>query len=168
MRKTARLSRPNGIAGQAQGIQNTGTMLKKINHVNIVVSNLEEAKTFFIQLGFIPGNESELSGKWISDIVDLPDVKAHYVTLSLPDTETNIELIEYKSPESSYDPDMYKANQIGFRHIAFEVENIEEVVSRLKDKGIQFISSIQTYPETGKKLVYFRGPDNILLELAQY
>jgi glyoxylase I family protein len=63
---------------------------------------------------------------------------------------------------------MGKANQIGFRHIAFEVENIDEIVQDMKDKGIKFISSIHTYPKTGKRLVYFWGPDGILLELAQY
>ena len=143
-------------------------MLKKINHVNIVVSNLEETKAFFIQLGFEVGDESELSGEWISSIVDLPDVKARYVTLSLPNTETNLELIEYTSPQSQKDPNMDRANQIGFRHIAFEVDNIEDEVRRLKDIGIKFLSSIHTYPRTGKRLVYLWGPDRILLELAQY
>ena len=143
-------------------------MLKKINHVNIVVSNLDEAKAFFIQLGFEVGDESELSGEWISSIVGLPDVKARYVTLSLPGTETNLELIEYVSPPSEKDPNMDRANQIGFRHIAFEVDNIEDEVCRLKEKGIKFLSEIHTYPKTGKRLVYLWGPDSILLELAQY
>ncbi len=143
-------------------------MLKNINHVNIVVSNLEETKAFFIQLGFEVGDESDLTGEWISSIVGLPDVNARYVTLSLPGTETNLELIEYTSPPSKKDPNMGKANQIGFRHIAFEVDNIEDEVSRLRDKGIKFLSAIQTYPKTGKRLVYLWGPDRILLELAQY
>ncbi len=65
-------------------------MLKRINHVNIVVNNLEETKAFFIQLGFEIGDESELSGEWISSIVGLPDVNASYVALSLPGTETNL------------------------------------------------------------------------------
>ncbi len=143
-------------------------VLKNINHVNIVVSNLEETKVFFIQLGFEVGDESGLSGEWISSIVGLPDVKARYVTLALPGTETHLELIEYSSPQSKKDPGMEKANQIGFRHIAFEVENIENEVCRLKDKGIKFLSEIQTYPKTGKRLVYLWGPDRILLELAQY
>ncbi len=143
-------------------------MLKNINHVNIVVSNLEESKAFFVQLGFEVGDESGLTGEWISSIVGLPDVNASYVTLSLPGTETNLELIEYTSPLSGKDPDMYKANQIGFRHIAFEVDNIDDEVHSLKEKGIKFLSEIHTYPKTGKRLVYLWGPDRILLELAQY
>ncbi len=142
--------------------------MKKINHVNIVVSNLDETKAFFIKFGFEVGDESELSGEWISSIVGLPDVKARYVTLSLPGTETNLELIEYASPPSEKDPNMNRANQIGFRHIAFEVDNIDDVVHSMKDKGIKFLSEINTYPKTGKRLVYLWGPDSILLELAQY
>ncbi len=143
-------------------------MLKKINHINVVVRDLDEAKSFFIQLGFTVRDESELSGEWISSIVALPNVRARYVTLKLPGTDTNLELIEYASPPSERDPNMGKANQLGFRHIAFEVENIDETVNDLKDKGIKFISSIHAYPKTGKRLVYFWGPDRILLELAQY
>jgi len=143
-------------------------MLKRINHVNVVVSNLDKAKGFFIQLGFTIGDESELSGEWISSIVGLRNVRARYSTLSLPGTETNLELIEYATPPSERDPNMDKANQIGFRHIAFEVENIDKIAQEFKDKGIKFISPIHTYPRTGKRLVYFWGPDGILLELAQY
>ena len=143
-------------------------MLKKINHINVVVSDLDEAKAFFVQLGFEVRDESDLSGEWISSIVDLPNVSARYVTLKLPCTETNLELIEYINPPSERDTNMSMANQMGFRHIAFEVENIDETVQNMRDIGIKFISSIHAYPKTGKRLVYFWGPDGILLELAQY
>ena len=63
---------------------------------------------------------------------------------------------------------MGKANQIGVRHIAFAVDDIEVEVERIKARGVRFISGIQTWEQTGKKLVYFYGPDGILLELAQY
>ena len=59
-------------------------------------------------------------------------------------------------------------NRIGLRHIAFEVENIDEVTEKLKSKGVEFLSPVQTHPQSGKRLVYFLGPDGILLELAQY
>ncbi|GJQ60927.1 MAG: VOC family protein [Candidatus Scalindua sp. AMX11] len=143
-------------------------MLHTIDHVNVVVSDLDEAKAFFRQLGFSIGNEGRLEGEWISAIVGLPDVKARYVTLSLGDVGTNLELIQYYSPASGQDPWMSKANQLGYRHIAFEVEDLERTVQDLKEKGVTFLSPIQTYPETGKRLVYFYGPDMILLELAQY
>jgi len=143
-------------------------MLKAIDHLNIVVSDFEKAKDFFITLGFSVEHEGELEGQWVSDIVGLKRVRAYYAKLSLSDCSTKLELIKYFSPLSKQDPLMSKANQLGFRHIAFEVEDIDLVVSELNQKGIEFMSPVQTYEPTNKKLVYFYGPDRILLELAQY
>jgi catechol 2,3-dioxygenase-like lactoylglutathione lyase family enzyme len=60
------------------------------------------------------------------------------------------------------------ANQIGLRHIAFAVDDIKEEVSRIRKKGVRFQSEVKTWERSGKQLVYFFGPDGILLEMAQY
>jgi catechol 2,3-dioxygenase-like lactoylglutathione lyase family enzyme len=143
-------------------------MLKRLDHVNIVVSDISKAKDFFLNLGFAEGDSSELSGEWISEIVGLDQVDASYVSLHLPGSETSLELIEYRQPSSNRDPDMSKANQLGFRHIAFAVSDIEATVEKLRQMEVELLSDIQTYEKTGKRLVYFYGPDGILLELAQY
>lgn len=143
-------------------------MLKRLDHINIVVSDISKAKEFFLNLGFTEGDSSELSGEWISAIVGLDEVDASYVSLHLPGSETAIELIEYRQPSSNRDPDMSKANQLGFRHIAFAVSDIEATVKKLRQMKVKLLSDIQTYEKTGKRLVYFYGPDGILLELAQY
>ena len=143
-------------------------MIQELDHINIVVSNLEEARAFFLNFGFIEHDAAELTGDWISSIVGLEGVRARYVALHLPGSTTNLELIEYQSPPSSRDPATGRANQIGFRHLAFAVDNIEEEVARLRQAGIAFLSEVQTFARTGKKLVYLYGPDAILLELAEY
>lgn len=143
-------------------------MLKKIDHINVVVNNLKESVDFFCRLGFTVLHEGDLEGEWISSIVNLDDVKASYVQLSIPNTETNLELIKFHRPPT---PDVQckrLPNQIGIRHIAFEVEDIEKIVASMADDGAKFFGDIQTYPETGKQLVYFYGPDGIILEFAQY
>ena len=143
-------------------------MIERLDHINIVVSDLEKARDFLSLFGFRECSFSELSGDWISLIVGLEDVRARYVALSLPGSNTNIELIEYKSPRSERDPQLGKSNQIGLRHLAFAVDDIETEVRRLTEAGIEFMSSVRTYEKSGKKLVYFHGPDGILLELAEY
>lgn len=143
-------------------------MLKRLDHINIVVTDLSRAKEFFLNLGFEEGDSSTLSGEWISAIVGLDGVDASYVSLHLPGSETAIELLEYRHPSSNRDPDMGKANQLGFRHLAFAVNDIEATVRKLRQMEVEFLSDIQTYEKTGKRLVYFYGPDGILLELAQY
>ncbi len=143
-------------------------MIGSLDHINIVVSDLNESTVFFKLLGFIEGDSSCLEGEWISAIVGLKNVKAEYVSLSHPGSNTSIELIKYFAPESHNDKNIGVANQIGFRHIAFAVIDIEYEISRLKEHGVEFFSDIKCYPKTGKKLVYFDGPDNIILEFAQY
>lgn len=143
-------------------------MLKSIDHINIVVSNLEESAEFFQALGFEIQHQGDLQGEWISQIVGLQDVSARYVSLELPGENTRLELIKYYSPSSLGDDEISVANKLGLRHLAFRVSNIEEVVSRLKQRGVSFLSPIQVYEPTNKKLVYLLGPDGVLLELAQY
>ncbi|HSW47524.1 MAG TPA: VOC family protein [Candidatus Saccharimonadales bacterium] len=140
---------------------------KKIDHINIVVQDLESAKKFFQDLGFEVLKQDRLSGDAIEKIVNLSGVKAEFVALAIPGTETNIELIKYENPQGNIDPQISMANQIGFRHIALEVKEIEKVVEELKSKGIKFFSDIQIYNVT-KKLCYFLGPERIIIELAEY
>ena len=140
----------------------------RIDHVNIVVSDLGESTRFFELLGFEVVKADDLEGQWITDIVGLPDVKARYAALRLPDDPMVLELIQYFSPEGSCDPLIGNANQIGFRHMAFQVDNIDAMVERLQSKDVEFLSDVQTYSATGKRLVYFKGPDGVLLEFAEY
>ncbi len=142
-------------------------MIKQIDHINIVVKDLEKAKLFFIDLGFVVLKEGKLEGAWIDRIVKLTDVKADYVALSIPGTQTNLELITYHSPEGEREEKLSIPNQIGYRHMAFEVEGIEKIVSELKKKGVTFFGEIETYNVT-KKLCYFLGPEGIIIELAEY
>jgi catechol 2,3-dioxygenase-like lactoylglutathione lyase family enzyme len=143
-------------------------MINKLDHINIVVSNLREAQDFFLNLGFKEVISSRISGERFSIISGLPDFDAKFVGLSLPGSATNVELIQYYSPAGGKDPKLNKPNQLGFRHMAFAVDDIEAEVARLKAKGVEFQSDIQVWEKTGKKLVYFYGPDGIILEFAQY
>jgi catechol 2,3-dioxygenase-like lactoylglutathione lyase family enzyme len=144
------------------------TVIKRLDHLNIVVGNLQQASQFFTLLGFRSSEPAELSGEWISSIVGLEDVRARYVILSHPGSDTTIELLEYENPCSERDPSLSKANQIGYRHIAFAVDDIGAAVTQLTESGVRFVSDVNVYQKTGKKLVYFYGPEGILLELAQY
>jgi len=141
--------------------------LKKIDHINVVVRDLEAAKDFFLELGFIVLKEGRLEGEWIDKIVNLANVSADYIALALPNTQTNIELIKYYSPEGERDSKLCLPNQIGLRHIAIEVKGIEKVVSDLKKREIQFFSDMESY-NNAKKLCYFLGPEGIIVELAEY
>jgi len=143
-------------------------MIKYIDHINIVVNDLVTTSKFFELLGFKIIHEGDLEGNWISKIVKLKDVRAKYIAMELHESQTKLELIQYYSPVSPSTNTGEKANCIGIRHIAFRVNDIDDMVIKLKSNNIQFLSDVQTYSPTNKKLLYFHGPDGILLELAEY
>ncbi len=142
--------------------------LLKIDHINIVVTDLPAAKKFFLDLGFSIVHEGTLTGGWVDAVTQLKNVKAEYCALRLDAAQTNLELIQYDSPVDDSEEKISKANHHGLRHLAFEVENIEAVVAQLKKRNVTFFSEIQDYAPSKKKLCYFYGPEGIILELAEY
>jgi len=143
-------------------------MVECIDHINIVVRDLNKSSEFFQALGFTVQHEGDLQGEWISMIVGLKEVQARFVSLELLESQTRLELIKYYSPESPEDAEIRLANKMGFRHMALRVSDIEKTVSALRELEVEFLSPIQSYEPTKKRLVYFYGPDGILLELSEY
>ena len=140
--------------------------INRIDHVSINVNNLSEAKAFFIDLGLEVKGEWEMEGDLMGYAVGLNGVKVVCVGLGMPDGQTWIELIKFLTPSNEEDIQPSFANTLGIRHIAFAVEDIEAVVAKLKKRGTEIFSEIQQYEEN-YKLCYVRGPEGIILELAE-
>ena len=107
-----------------------------------------------------------MEGKWLDQIVGLDDVNTAFVFLGMPDGQANLELIKYYWPSDERDIQQPLANNLGIWHIALIVEDIEAVVAKLKKKGQEIFGEIQNY-EDSYKLCYVRGPEGIILELAE-
>ncbi|MBI0579998.1 VOC family protein [Neobacillus cucumis] len=140
--------------------------VNRIDHVSINVNDLSEAKAFFLDLGLEVKAEWELDGEQLDRIVGLKDVKTACVGLGMPDGQAWIELVKFYSPSDEKDIQQPFANTLGIRHICFNVEDIEAIVAKLKKKGTEIFSEIQQYEES-YKLCYVRGPEGIILELAE-
>ena len=138
----------------------------RIDHVGIIVKDLAAAKAFFLDFGLELQGEGELEGEWLDKIVGLNNVKDAYAMLRTPDGEANIELIQFYRPSDESTVRQPLANTPGIRHIAFVVEDIEAHVARLKKQGMEVFSEVQHY-EDSYKLCYVRGPEGIILELAE-
>jgi catechol 2,3-dioxygenase-like lactoylglutathione lyase family enzyme len=138
----------------------------RIDHVVIIVNDLAAAKAFFLDIGLELVWEGEVEGEVVERIIGLHDVKAEVIMLQTPDGETNIELSKFHSPtdENGIQPTL--ANTLGIRHITFAVEDVEAIVEKLKKNGAELVGEIQTYEDT-YKLCYIRGPEGIILELAE-
>ena len=131
-----------------------------------VVKDLAPAKAFFLDFGLELQGEGELEGEWLDKIVGLNNVKDAYVMLRTPDGEANIELVQFYRPSDESTVRQPLANTPGIRHIAFVVEDIEAHVARLKKQGMEVFSKVQRYGDS-YKLCYVRGPEGIILELAE-
>jgi catechol 2,3-dioxygenase-like lactoylglutathione lyase family enzyme len=140
--------------------------INRIDHVSINVNDLSEAKAFFLDLGLEVQAEWELDGEQLDRIVGLSDVKTACVGLGMPDGQAWIELVKFYTPSDEKDIQQPFANTLGIRHICFAVEDIEAIVAKLKKKGTEIFSEIQQYEES-YKLCYVRGPEGIILELAE-
>ncbi len=140
--------------------------IHRIDHVGIVVNDLSAAKAFFLDLGLELQGEVPLEGKWLDRIVDLNNVKTEIVMLQTPDGQMNLELSKFHTPSDESGVQHPLANTLGIRHIAFAVEDIEAIVAKLKKKDVKFFSEIQNYKNI-YKLCYLRGPEGIILELAE-
>ena len=142
-------------------------MIARIDHLNIVVSDLDAAKKFFFLLGFTEGIRSELDANFLEKVTGIKGASGRFVALHHPGSDLSVELLKFESA-AERDDGTGRADRIGLRHLAFAVTDIETEVRRLQEHGVEFIGTIQTWEKTGKKLVYFHGPDGILLEFAQY
>jgi catechol 2,3-dioxygenase-like lactoylglutathione lyase family enzyme len=140
--------------------------IQRIDHVGIVIDDLPAAKAFFLDLGLEMVGEGEVEGEWVERIIGLEDVKLDVVMLRTPDGEATIELVKFHAPADENGMQRSSANTLGIRHIAFAVEDIEAMVAKLKKKGVELVGEIQAY-EDAYKLCYVRGPEGIILELAE-
>ncbi len=151
-------------------------MIRAVDHINIVVSNLQRSVDFYTTLlGFHVLRQAHLEGEWIEKIVGLKEVAADVVYIVAPDGEPRIELLCYTSPRGVALPLNSLPNTLGLRHIAFRVNNIQALYSRLKEANVRLFGEPVTVPtgvikhDAGQKtLLYFSDPDGVILELAEY
>ncbi|MBJ6725531.1 VOC family protein [Geomesophilobacter sediminis] len=142
-------------------------MIERMDHLNAVVTDLAEATSFFKLLGFTEGISSELDAAFLAKVTGIKGASGRFTALHHPGSGVALELLQFDAG-SGPEEGIGRANRVGLRHLAFAVTDIEAEVDKLKKRGVRFISDIQVWEKTGKKLVYFHGPDDILLELAQY
>jgi catechol 2,3-dioxygenase-like lactoylglutathione lyase family enzyme len=137
-----------------------------MDHVGIVVDDLAAAKEFFVELGLEPQGEGSVEGRWVDRIVGLDGVRTDFVMMQTPDGHGRLELVKFQSP-SSPDGDRHApANAPGIRHVTFAVEDLDDVVARLRARGAELVGELERYEDI-YRLCYLRGPEGIIIELAE-
>ena len=140
--------------------------VRHIDHIGINVEDLKTAKSFFTDLGFKVVGEMEMQGELVDRVTGLKGVKDDIVMLQAPDGQLNLELVKFHHPVDEAGLQPVLANTLGLRHLCFEVEDLKGIVANLQTKGHELVGEIQQYKDSWK-LCYVRGPEGIIIELAE-
>ena len=137
-----------------------------MDHVGVVVDDLAAAIEFFVELGLELQGEGSVAGSWVDRVIGLDGVRAKIAMLQTLDGDARLELSEFLAPSTLGGDRHAPANTRGIRHIAFVVEDIDAVVARLRALGTEFVGEVERY-EDSYRLCYVRGPEGIIVELAE-
>ena len=138
-----------------------------MDHVGVVVDNLDAAIAFFVELGMeLDGATTPVQGDWVDRVVGLDDVHVEIAFVRTPDGHGRLELTKFHNPTATTAEPNAPANTIGLRRIMFAVDDIDDVVARMQAHGAELVGAIAQY-EDFYRLCYLRGPSGIIVALAQ-
>lgn len=141
--------------------------IKRLDHVSIVVEDLQDAIAFFAALGLTIEGEAPIEGAWVDSVNGLAGVQVDIVMLRTPDGHGRLELTRFRNPKLvTIEPSVAPPNALGLRSIMFAVESVDDTVSRLRARGAELIGEIAQY-EDKYRLCYMRGPAGIIVALAE-
>ena len=141
--------------------------LQRMDNVLIVVDDLEAAKAFFAELGMELEAEATNEGPWVDQVVGLTDVRSDIAMMRTPDGHGRVELAKFHTPPAvRAEPESAPANALGIRRIMFAVEDIDDVVARLRSHGGELVGEIAQYEDV-YRLCFLRGPEGIIIGLAE-
>jgi catechol 2,3-dioxygenase-like lactoylglutathione lyase family enzyme len=138
----------------------------RFEHVGVVVEDLDAAADFFLALGFEQEGRMTVDGEVVDRINGLDGVRAELVMMRTPDRSGALELVKYHAPTDIEGVQAQPANRLGYRHITFEVSDLNAMVDRLGEKGFGLVGEVQDYGDS-YRLVYVRGPEGLIVELAE-
>lgn len=140
----------------------------RMDNVLIVVEDLNSAKAFFSDLGMELEGETTVEGRWVDQVVGLEGVRADITMMRTPDGSGKVELTRFHTPPAvRAGPEDAPANALGIRRIMFTVEDVDDVVARLRKHGAELVGEIAQYEDI-YRLCFLRGPEGIIIGLAQH
>jgi catechol 2,3-dioxygenase-like lactoylglutathione lyase family enzyme len=140
--------------------------IQRMDHVGIVVDDLAAAVAFFIELGLELKGEAPVEGGWVDRVVGLEGVRAEVAMLETPDGHGRLELAKFHAPPGPAGDRNAPANAPGIRHVTFAVDDIDATVASLQARGAELVGKVENYKDI-YRLCYIRGPEGIIIELAE-
>jgi catechol 2,3-dioxygenase-like lactoylglutathione lyase family enzyme len=141
--------------------------IQRMDNVGVVVDDLEAATAFFVELGLELEGEAPVEGPWVDGVTGLDRVRVDIAMMRTPDGHSRVELTRFRTPAAvSAEPGDAPANTLGIRRIMFAVDDIEDVVARLRRHGAELVGDVAQYADS-YRLCYVRGPAGIIVALAE-
>ena len=140
--------------------------LLRMDNVSIVVESLDNAISFFTEIGLKLEGRATIEGEWAGRVTGLASQRVEIAMMVTPDGHSRIELSQFLTPPTVSDHRTAPVNSLGYLRVMFTVEDIDEMVSRLTKHGAQLVGEVVQY-ENSYRLCYIRGVEGLLIGLAE-
>ncbi len=140
--------------------------LLRMDNVGIVVENLDDAISFFSEIGLKFEGRATLEGEWSGRVTGLRDQRVEIAMMATPDGHSRIELSRFLTPPTIEDHRTAPVNALGYLRVMFTVQDINEMVSRLTTHGARLVGEVVQY-EDSYRICYIRGTEGLLIGLAE-
>ncbi len=141
--------------------------VRRMDNVGIVVESLDTAVEFFIELGLEIEGRMMVEGEWAGSVTGLGDQSVEIAMMRTPDGHSRLELSRFLRPSVVADHRNAPVNSLGYLRVMFAVDDIDDTLDRLRKHGAQLVSSEVVNYKDVYRLCYIRGPEGILIGLAE-
>jgi catechol 2,3-dioxygenase-like lactoylglutathione lyase family enzyme len=138
----------------------------RMDNVSIVVEDLDAAITFFAELGLTLEGRMPVEGDWASRVTGVRDQRVEIAMMRTPDGHGRIELARFDAPAIASDHRRAPVNSLGYLRVMFAVEDLDDTLERLRTCGATVVDEVVNYRDI-YRLCYIRGPEGVLIGLAQ-
>ncbi|HVM39758.1 MAG TPA: VOC family protein [Acidimicrobiia bacterium] len=141
--------------------------LRRMDNVGIVVEDLSGAIEFFLELGLELEGRGDIEGEWAGRVTGLHPMRVEIAMMRTPDGHSRLELSRFVTPAPVADHRTAPVNALGYLRVMFTVDDIDETLARLSERGAQLVSDEVVQYEDMYRLCYIRGPEGLLIGLAE-
>jgi catechol 2,3-dioxygenase-like lactoylglutathione lyase family enzyme len=141
--------------------------VQRMDNVGIVFEDLDGAVAFFAELGLSLEGKQVVEGSWVDGVIGIDGARVEIAMLRTPDGHSRLELSRFIRPKANKNPAANApVNTLGYLRVMFAVDDLDDTVARLQARGARLIDRIEQY-EDKYRLCYIRGPEDILIGLAE-
>ena len=137
-----------------------------MDNVGIVVESLDEAISFFTELGLKLEGRAMIEGEWAGRITGLGSQRVEIAMMATPDGHSRLEISRFITPPVVADHRNAPVNAFGYLRVMFAVEDLDEMLARLRKRGAELVGEVVQYEDV-YRLCYIRGPEGLLIGLAE-